>query len=237
MKARGSSAPPYRSARNPLCLLVLLGATTFLSVACGAGGGGASFPGSTIGQSPPPTLIQVPESLVRRCLAVPVVGAICPRRLPAVDGRYDFGSSPGAGRTWVVDFSFGGSYPGFSRRNAPPRFAHLSIKGGRNLDRLFPFSFPLSGRPHRVSAASPLPHRTAVFLGRDAWDGRTGVLVLAPRYPLGGDDGGHLIFRWREHGLSFAVSLHAWIPLPQAEAALEAIVASISRPAASGRSP
>ena len=41
--------------------------------------------------------------------------------------------------------------------------------------------------------------------------------------------GNHLIFRWREHGRTYALGLHAWEPLSEAVATLRAIVDSLPR--------
>jgi hypothetical protein len=46
-------------------------------------------------------------------------------------------------------------------------------------------------------------------LGRFTWGTKTGVLVLAPRYPIGGVDGGYLVFEWTTDGADAAISLHA----------------------------
>jgi hypothetical protein len=51
-------------------------------------------------------------------------------------------------------------------------------------------------------------------------------LVLAPPFPVGGIDGDHLVFRWEDSELQYAISLHAWLPLAEVEATLKAIVVS-----------
>ena len=51
-------------------------------------------------------------------------------------------------------------------------------------------------------------------------------LVLAPPYGLGGLMGDHLILRWRERGRDYAIGLHAWEPLTEAAATLDAVVSS-----------
>jgi hypothetical protein len=71
--------------------------------------------------------------------------------------------------------------------------------------------------------------RGGVDLGDARWNGRSGRLVLAPPYPRGGINGNHLLFRWREGGTRYQLSLHAWEPLTETVAALRAIVGSLPR--------
>jgi hypothetical protein len=53
-----------------------------------------------------------------------------------------------------------------------------------------------------------------------------GTLVLAPPLAYGGENGDHLLFRWRRGAVEYLVSMHSWAPLRQAEATLAALVAS-----------
>lgn len=64
-------------------------------------------------------------------------------------------------------------------------------------------------------------------LGTFTWGGHAGTQYLAPEFPEGGIDGGHLVFAWNEGDVEAAVSLHAWRPLEQAVATLKAVVSSI----------
>jgi hypothetical protein len=59
------------------------------------------------------------------------------------------------------------------------------------------------------------------------WSGRRGTLLRAAPYPRGGIHGDHLVFRWREGRREYAVSLHAWKPLRETVATLDAIVTSL----------
>src|SRR5439155_17749118 len=73
-------------------------------------------------------------------------------------------------------------YPGFSPKNAPPRFLHLYVYGG-NLANAFSFRFATtadapSGQRAIVRAANKGP----VSFGEVTWGSRTGVLMLAPPY-------------------------------------------------------
>ena len=59
------------------------------------------------------------------------------------------------------------------------------------------------------------------------WGDREGMLVLEDTD--GGPLDDHLVFRWRERGIDYAAAVRAWEPLPEAAAALRAIVSSIPR--------
>jgi hypothetical protein len=59
------------------------------------------------------------------------------------------------------------------------------------------------------------------------WGDREGVLVLED--VNGGPLANHLVFRWRRRGLDHAAAIRAWEPLPEATAALRAIVLAIPR--------
>jgi hypothetical protein len=52
----------------------------------------------------------------------------------------------------------------------------------------------------------------AVSLGWVRWYGRYGQLVLEPVYPFGGEWGGHLIFHFTVGRVSYAITLHSWMP-------------------------
>lgn len=58
---------------------------------------------------------------------------------------------------------------------------------------------------------------------------KAGTLALAPPYLYAGMAGNHLIFRWRQNGRSYALSLHAWEPFLETVATLRAIIESIAR--------
>jgi hypothetical protein len=73
----------------------------------------------------------------------------------------------------------------------------------------------------------PKHREEGLLLARPTWTGRTGSLVLAPGYPLGGIHGDHLLFTWSVNGRWFTLSLHGWPPLEESVATLRSIVASI----------
>ena len=116
------------------------------------------------------------------------------------------------------------------RGSKPPSYVHLLFYARRSSltqsPRMFPFAWPR--RPRAAAERGLLArHRVGpVFLGTRDWGGRTGDLVLAPRFPFGGEMGNHLIFMSREGGANYAFSLHAWEPFPRTVVTLRAIVES-----------
>jgi hypothetical protein len=89
-------------------------------------------------------------------------------------------------------------------------------------------TYPNSGR--RVSELDGLLARArshAIYIGTFTWGGRKGSVVLAPDFPAGGEQGNHLIFRWRKSGTDFALGLHGWEPLSRSFATLRQMVISI----------
>jgi hypothetical protein len=111
--------------------------------------------------------------------------------------------------------------------NRPPVWSHVAIYAG-DLAGAFPFVYPTQGRPPaHLDGLFAASRARAVFVGTYRWGGRAGSVVLAPGYPAGGQQGDHLIFRWRRHGVGFAVGLHAWEPLTRAMTVLEAMIESI----------
>jgi len=109
----------------------------------------------------------------------------------------------------------------------PPLWSHISIYAG-NLVSAFRFPYPTRGRRVRNLHGLFARDRTRpTFLGSYRWAGKRGTVVLAPAYPRGGEQGDHLIFRWRRSGVGYAVGLHGWEPLSQAFATLRAMIRSI----------
>ena len=59
----------------------------------------------------------------------------------------------------------------------------------------------------------------AVALGQVSWGGRRGAVALAPGYPTGGSQGGHIIFR-----------MHAWELFSEAYATLRRVAHNLPPP-------
>jgi hypothetical protein len=203
--------------------LLLLGAS--LLAACTESRGSGVAPESPSGgEVIDVRLVPVPASVLGTCVASTGTGSLCPTALPEVDGTYRIRSfQTGAGYR-LADISFSGPYPRLTRKNAPPRFVHVVVKAG-DLSQAFPFDLPTP------SAIPPdLPRHSADVprsLGRFTWGTKTGLLTLAPTFPAGGIDGGHLVFTWTAGETDYAVSLHAWLPLQDAVSTLQGVVASI----------
>jgi hypothetical protein len=159
-------------------------------------------------------------------------GAACPRELPYVGQQPAWeasiclrGRSGCRGLTWddlelIHSTVVGGSLK-------PPNWSHVAVFGGSLTRVAFPFGFPTGGKVVKLrdglftqSGTHPLS------FGITRWGKKTGMLVLAPDYPRGGEQGGHLIFEWQSSGVSYAIGLHAWEPLLEAAATLRAIVRS-----------
>jgi hypothetical protein len=97
-------------------------------------------------------------------------------------------------------------------------------------DSAFAFDWPKNHRASAIRNGLLREKRTeAVFLGRFRWAGRSGSLVLAPPEELGGIVGDHIVFRWREGNVEYALSLHAWEPFIEAVASLRAVTESAAR--------
>jgi hypothetical protein len=113
----------------------------------------------------------------------------------------------------------------------PPRWVHASLAAGRIIgSQALPFSWPPATR--RSAARDGLfasRRRRALFLGHVRWGARSGELVLAPSFPVGGMMSDHLIFYSRRNATDQMVTLHGWEPFTQAVGTLRAIVLSAGR--------
>jgi hypothetical protein len=175
----------------------------------------------------PVRLVPLSPSLRHNCLRIKVVAPRCPAEVPATETRYrvrelDYGTD--AYR--VVEFAANAPYPSIGRRNSPPRFAHVVLKGG-DLTKAFYFEWP-SGPTVPVAGALEGDRQTPLLLETQSWAGRQGTLVLAPAFPAGGVDGDHLVYRWEEGDQEYALSLHAWKPLDECVATLRVLVESVT---------
>ena len=163
----------------------------------------------------------------KRSLRLPLA---CPHLLPRMSQPAPhweanlclIGHSGCAGLTWddlsLVDAGYG---------TRPPTWSHVDIQAG-NLRHVFPFSYPTTGR--RVTHLDGLFARArthAIYIGTFTWGGRRGSVVLAPDFPAGGEQGNHLIFRWRKGNTELALGLHGWEPLSRAFATLHQMVVSV----------
>lgn len=162
------------------------------------------------------------------CRTEPAVAVACPTHVPeAVEKKgyahRAFVNELGRRGTTYYVFNVEWGAPHHLQINPedrPPRFSHIVVHAG-DLDRnAFGFGWPGTSPP-------PNGQPPAESLGQRRWGPFEGELVLAPRYPFGGIDGSHLIFRWSSKGTEYAISMHAWTPVEETEAALRATVLSI----------
>lgn len=127
-----------------------------------------------------------------------------------------------AGLTWdnldLADAGYG---------SKPPIWSHVVVQAG-NLTGAFPFKYPTHGTTiTRLNGLFARTRTRAIYIGTYTWGRRHGTLILAPDFPAGGEQGNHLVFRWRDYRTDFAVGLHGWEPLSQAFADLRRMVISI----------
>jgi hypothetical protein len=172
-------------------------------------------------------LVPLPASLLDKCLRIEVLAPRCPAEVPATERRYrvrelDYGTDSYR----VVEFATNAPYPRIGPRNAPPRFAHVVLKGG-DLTEAFYFDWP-SGPMVPVVDALEGDRQIPVPLEVRRWAAPEGTLLLAPAFPAGGVDGDHLVYRWEEGDREYALSLHAWKPLDECVATLRALVESVA---------
>lgn len=160
------------------------------------------------------------------CMRIRILSPRCPQEVPSTDTQYsvrelDFGTSSYR----VVEYAANAPYPTIGRRNSPPRFAHVVLKGG-DLTKAFPFDWPSIGQAVALADALNADRDMPVSLGNFSWGGYKGTLVLAPAFPLGGVDGDHVVYRWGEPDKEYSLSLHAWQPLEECVATLRTLVES-----------
>jgi hypothetical protein len=191
-------------------------------------------------------MASMPSRAARICRRLGVLAPACPDEVP--ESRYGLAGKPVGfdgpyaqggysiclerrGRTCTADaFHLEGGVPtGNPRGDRPPRFVHLALYAARrSLASYFPFELPCSGavvlaRADRLLTRS---RRAAACLGEEEISGQRGTLALAPPYPIGGEVGGHVLFLWRERGITHLATLHAWAPVAEAIDVLRRVVAS-----------
>jgi hypothetical protein len=214
--------------RRAKALVVL--AIVALGTGCGSEQGGAPRVDPALSVR----LIATPAEALRRCERAPRLRPACPRRIPFVGPPpgYDValcrvGRPECAGLTWD-DFHI--QRAGSSGR--PPGSLHIAIfAGDLESGHAFRFCYPTTHAQQLRDGLFGLTRTTALFFGSATWAGKRGALILAPPNPLGGTQGDHLVFRWRERGVDYALGLHAWEPLTEAEATLREIMESTPRAA------
>jgi hypothetical protein len=205
--------------RIPIALVAgCLGALALL--ACGSGASPRSARGVR--------LVPTPARIAATCRASPVLRAACPTEIP--DARWD--GRPGWAQArpllivhrTVFDVAAGAEHPGHPEEDRPPRFVHLVVVGGSS-PLLALARPPRSARTVRVrNGLRRANRRSSIQLGARVWGGRRGALFLAASNAS--LLAHHLVFEWRSHGRTYAVSLHAWEPFTETVTTLRRVVAS-----------
>jgi hypothetical protein len=162
-----------------------------------------------------------PPRVLARCRSDVRLRPACPRRIPRINGWETYPREVDA----VFGIQLGGEIPGRPELMRPPGNLHLEV--AREPDRWVPFRWP-TGAPSPVRDGLVHERRDRpIPLGSVRWAGRRGSVALAPGYPTGGSQGGHVMFRWRERGTEYVVGMHAWEPFTEAYSTLRRIVASL----------
>lgn len=172
-------------------------------------------------------LTALPDKAQEVCSKGPPLSRVCPTLVPLVRNTnylVDSFGKPG-GRFQVLELAAGAPSNNDFSRNTPPRVAHVVIEAGDprlliDLGEPYPNKIPLD-----ELLGTPLDQPQFVAPEKD-W-GWEKTLVLAPSFPSGGAHGDHLLYRFKEGGLEYVVSLHAWAPAEEAVRTLHAIVRSI----------
>ena len=189
----------------------------------------------------------VPSWALAECRSASALRAVCPQALPPAPwselsrgaGKVSLclSGDPDCPRWDSFDLAWGGESPGHPERNRPDGssglvhvVAYAGDLGGpvgyqAHGESAFSFDWPAVAIPLRDGLMEG-ERGEALLLETPAGWGREGQLVLAPAYALGGLVGDHLVFRWEEDGIEYAIGLHAWEPLTEAAATLRDVLRS-----------
>jgi hypothetical protein len=175
-------------------------------------------------------LVRMPAPALGRCRGDKTLSRACPAVVPSARWRDRPEWSSERGRSvfpGAYELAAGAEHPGRPEQDRPPRLVHLVVLGGREA-RSLAFEWPRAGAAVGVEdGLYARDRRRALSFGARSWNGRSGELVLAPAFPDGGIVGNHLVFRWREGGSYYAVTLHGWEPFTEVVTTLRAVVTSL----------
>jgi hypothetical protein len=166
---------------------------------------------------------------LEKCRGIRFVRDVCPELVPRTDSKYVGRAVNFGPRFRTFDLAASAPYEGQPRRNRPPRFAHIVIQAG-DLTSAFDFEWPPPPADRAPARLLLIRRKVPALLEEPTWGGREGVLVLMPPFELGGIHGDHLVFRWRDAGVDYLISLHAWDPFGEARATLQAVVEDLPPP-------
>jgi hypothetical protein len=169
-------------------------------------------------------LAELPAAQFAKCRVSTLLRPVCPHRVPRVRNGYralfarDGTLDP---PLHVFDLER------FAPTLRPPAGAHITAAAGA-VWRLTPYADPTARtrvvpitRPTNVNRAKP------VSFGVRRWNGRRGILYLAPPYVHGGQLGDHMVFQWQESGKTYVISLHTWWPLQEVADTLKQMVEAL----------
>ena len=183
----------------------------------------------------PLAFMPTPAAALRACRSDAVLAPACPTKIPRVHlppGVAGWRTYPSPPRrvTGIFGMERGGEIPGKPELMRPPSILHVEVEAARRRKPLgIGFSWPTSGAVEPRDGLVREERQRAVLLGRVAWGGKAGTVVLAPPYPSGGSQGNHVVFRWRAGRTTYLVGMHAWEPFSEAYATLRRIVSSLPR--------
>ena len=169
-------------------------------------------------------LVPLPSGQLARCQGSALLRPSCIREVPRVTGNYDASKAGDRAGPEFHVFDLEHFVP-----SRPPKGAHITVAAGA-VWRLTPYADPdrssravqLSENIRRASSRT-----SPVSFGHRRWNGRKGILYLAPPYLHGGQLGDHLVFQWGRGNHIRLVSLHAWAPLEETAATLRAMVETL----------
>lgn len=186
-------------------------------------------PSTSVPAAEPLALVATPERALRACREFPVLAHACPSEVPEApfepaSDLYEAGTeaeypNPGA---WVFNLQWGGEHPGRPDLDRPPATVHVVVLAG-DLPRR-----PVVRGAEARDGLLEDERSGYVRIGSVSWAGSSGLLLLAPPYPLGGLESNHLIYRWSQGEVDYEVSLHGWEPFTEVPPTLEAVVRSIA---------
>jgi hypothetical protein len=185
-------------------------------------------------------LVEAPPKVLARCTRFHDLRPACPRLLPAL-GANEYRASTFSAGPYRTITAEGGTLHTDPYSDRPPSFTHVVAQSGALSVAFETFLFPREGvifspvdglmvSETRLALASKrLPE--GVFLGTAEWNGRIGTLVVVPPFDeVGSIHADHVVFRWGEAPVEYALSLHAWEPFSEVMPTLRAIVESLPPP-------
>lgn len=197
----------------------------------------------TNGRSAGISFVRMPNNIYMRCRESDRLRPVCPRRIPVVafDGATSAHFCIKGRGTCLFGNLFdtfalqrGGENPRLPTAQAPPGFLHIEIwaghiPSGRSYQEggtsPFLFRWPESGTTPVRDGLMSRRRSTALSFGQIKVGSLRGQLVLAPPTQSGGGlVGNHLLFRTREAGADYLVSLHAWEPLSESVTTLRKMI-------------